>query len=91
MANVAAGQKIVPDATGNVFVAGDILNADTTNVGPSDYLITKLSPSGAVLFQTRISAGDEVADAVVDPFGNVVTGDVLNASFEHDILTVRTK
>ena len=92
VANVAAGQKIVPDATGNVFVAGDILNADTTNVGPSDYLITKLSPSGALLFQSRISAGDEVTDAVVDPFGNVlVTGDVLNASFEHDILTVRTK
>lgn len=92
VANVAAGEKIVSDAAGNVFVAGSIPNADTTNVGPSDYRITKLSPSGAVLFQSRISAGDEVTDAVVDPLGNVlVTGDVLNARFEHDILTVRTK
>jgi hypothetical protein len=42
---IAAAQKIVPNAAGNVFVPGTIVNSDVS-AGPSDYLITKLSPSG---------------------------------------------
>jgi hypothetical protein len=51
---IAAAQKIVPNAAGNVFVPGTIVNSDVS-AGPSDYLITKLSPSGTVVFQSRFS------------------------------------
>jgi len=89
---LATGQKIVSDATGNAFVAGSIVNDDPTTAGPSDYLVTKLSPSGAVVFQFRYSPGDDVSDAAVDPFGNLlVTGSGQNAQFEHEIFTLRLK
>jgi hypothetical protein len=89
---LATGQKIVSDAAGNVFVAGSIVNDDPTNAGPSDYFITKLSPSGAIVFQFRYSPGDDVSDAAVDVFGNLlVTGSGLNAQFDHEIFTLRVR
>jgi hypothetical protein len=89
---LAAGQKIVSDAAGNVFLAGSILNDDPTNAGPSDYLITKLSPSGTVVFQFRYRPGDDVSDSAVDVFGNIlVTGSGLNAQFDHEIFTLKVK
>jgi len=91
-ANVAQGQKIMSDAAGNVFVAGSISNIDVTTAGPSDYIITKLTPSGTRVFQFRFSRGDDVSDATLDPFGNVLaTGNALNPQFEHDIFTLRAR
>jgi hypothetical protein len=44
------------------------------------------------LFTSSLLPGDDVTDAVVDPFGNLlVTGDGVNAQFNHDIFTVRLK
>jgi hypothetical protein len=92
LANIAQGQKIMSDAAGNVYVAGSIANADFTIAGPSDYIITKLSPSGTRVFQFRSTRGDDVSDATLDPFGNLlVTGDALNAQFEHQIVTLRAR
>jgi len=77
---ILATGKIVSDSTGNVFVAG------------FGFVITKLSPGGAVLFTSSPLPGDAVTDAVVDPFDNLlVTGDGVNAQFNHDIFTVRLK
>ncbi|HEX8894016.1 MAG TPA: hypothetical protein VF783_11870 [Terriglobales bacterium] len=77
---IAATGKIVTDSAGNVFVAA------------SGFVITKLSPAGRVLFSSSLLPGDDVTDAVVDPFGNLIaTGDGLNAQFEHDIFTLRLK
>jgi len=87
---IPAVGKIVSDAASNVFVAGTDFNDDSTN--PSDYLISKLSPAGQLVFQARVNRGDEVSDATVDPFGNLlVTGNALNPQFQHDIFTVRVK
>ena len=87
---ILAVGKVVSDAAGNVFVAGAIFNNDTTD--PSDYLVSKLSPAGQLVFQTRINRGDEPSDATVDPFGNLLmTGNALNSQFQHDIFTVRVK
>ena len=64
----------------NVFIAG------------SNYLITKLTPKGKQIFETRFTPGNEVTDAVVDPSGNLlVTGTGVNAIFEDDIFTLRIK
>src|SRR5262249_8384173 len=77
---LAPAGKILSDAAGNVFVAGAIFNNDSTN--PSDYLISKLSPAGQLVFQTRSTRGDEPSDATIDPFGNLlVTGNGLNGQF----------
>ena len=77
---IPATGKIVTDSAGNVFVAG------------FGFVITKLSPGGAVLFTSSLLPGDDVTDAVVDPFGNLlVTGIGVNAQFNHDIFTVRLK
>ena len=63
-----------------------------TLTNPSDYLISKLSPEGQLVFQTRFNRGDEISDATVDPFGNLlVTGNALNSQFQHDIVTLRVK
>ena len=87
---IAAAQKIVSDAAGNVFVVGSVSNNDSTN--PSDYLITKLSSAGKLQFQSRFNRGDDISDATMDPFGNLlVTGNALNAQFQHDIFTLRVK
>ena len=87
---IPAVGKIVSDAASNLFVAGTAFNDDSTN--PSDYLISKLSPAGQLVFQARVNRGDEVSDATVDPFGNLlVTGNALNPQFQHDIFTVRVK
>ena len=78
---IAATGKIVSDSAGNAFVAGSF-----------GFVITKLSPAGKVLFTSSLLPGDDVTDAVVDPFGNLlVTGIGLNAQFNHDIFTVRLK
>jgi hypothetical protein len=77
---IAETGKIVSDSAGNVFVAG------------AGFLITKLNAAGTVLFAPSLLPGDEVVDAVVDPFDNLlVTGDGVNAQFEDDIFTVRLK
>jgi hypothetical protein len=77
---IAETGKIVSDPAGNAFVAGP------------GFLITKLDPAGRALFASSLLPGDDVIDAVADPFGNLlVTGDGLNAQFEHDIFTVRLK
>jgi hypothetical protein len=56
------------------------------------FVITKLSPGGAVLFTSTLLPGDDVTDAVVDPFDNVLaTGFGPNAQFNNDIFTVRLK
>ena len=56
------------------------------------FVITKLSPGGAVLFTASPLPDGIVTDAVVDRFGNLlVTGDGVNAQFTHDIFTVRLK
>jgi hypothetical protein len=78
---IAASGKIASDSAGNVFVAGT-----------PGFVITKLSPAGTVLFSSSLLPGDDVIDAAVDSFDDLlVTGDGLNAQFEHDIFTVRLK
>jgi hypothetical protein len=80
---ISATGKIVSDSAGNVFVAG----ADN-----SSYLITKLAPKGTKVFESRFVPGQDVTDAVVDPFDNLlVTGTGVNAIFEDDIFTLRIK
>ncbi len=75
---IAATGKILSDSTGNVFVAG------------AGFLITKLNGAGKVQFTSSPLPGDLMIDAVIDPFDNLlVTGDGLNANFEHDIFTVK--
>jgi hypothetical protein len=77
---IPATGKIVSDSAGNAFVAG------------FDFTITKLSPSGKVLFSSSILPDDSVTDAVIDPFGNLlVTGFGQDAQFSNDIFTVRLK
>ena len=52
------------------------------------FAITKLGPGGAVLFMSTILPADDVTDAVVDPFNNVLaTGFGPNAQFNNDIFT----
>jgi hypothetical protein len=78
---IPATGKIVSDSAGNVFVAGT-----------PGFVITKLNAAGKVLFSSSLLPGDDVIDAIIDPFDNLlVTGDGLNAQFEHDIFTVRLK
>lgn len=78
---IGATGKIVSDSTGNIYVAG----AD-------DFLTTKLNTEGKIQFATMVLPGDEATDALVDPFGNLlVTGDGLDAQFNHDIFTVKIK
>jgi sugar lactone lactonase YvrE len=73
---IAATGKIVCDSAGNVFVAGT-----------PGFRITKLSPSGTVLFSSSVLPNDDVIDAVVDPLDHLLaTGDGVNARFEHDII-----
>ena len=90
MTQIQALGKILSDTAGNVFVAGTLFNDDSTN--PSDYLISKLSPAGQLVFQARVNRADEASDATIDLFGNLlVTGNALNPQFQHDIITVRVK
>ena len=78
---IPATGKIVADSSGNVFVAGT-----------PGFAITKLNGAGEVLFSSSLLPGDDVTDAVVDPFDNVLaTGFGLNAQFSDDIFTVRLK
>jgi len=78
---IPATGKIVADSAGNVFVAGT-----------PGFIITKLNAAGAVLFSSSVLPGDDVTDAVVDPFDDLlVTGDGPNAQFSDDIFTVRLK
>ncbi len=78
---IPAAGKIVADSAGNVFVAGT-----------PGFAITKLNGAGEVLFSSSLLPGDDVTDAVVDPFDNVLaTGFGLNAQFSDDIFTVRLK
>ena len=77
---IPATGKIVSDSAGNAFVAG------------FGFTITKLNPSGKILFSSSILPGDDVTDAIVDPFGNLlVTGFGQNPQFFDDIFTVRLK
>ena len=60
--------------------------------GTPGFVITKLNTAGTVLFSSSLLLGDDVTDAVVDPFDNVLaTGFGLNAQFSNDIFTVRLK
>jgi len=44
------------------------------------------------VFQFRYAPGDDVADATVDPSGNLlVTGSAQNAQFLYEIFTLRLK
>ncbi len=81
LTQIPATGKIVSDSAGNVFVAGT-----------PGFVITKLNPTGTVLFSSSLLPGDDVTDAVVDPFGNLLaTGFGQNAQFSDDIFTVRLK
>ncbi|HVO62236.1 MAG TPA: hypothetical protein VMT53_14965 [Terriglobales bacterium] len=78
---IAATGKILSDSAGNLFVAGT-----------PDFVATKLSPAGTVLFSSSLLPGDDVSDAAVDAFDDLlVTGVGVNAQFEHDIFIVRLK
>ena len=56
------------------------------------FQVTKLNPEGKVLFTSALLPGEDVTDGVVDRFDNLIlTGDGLNAQFNHDIFTVRLK
>ncbi|HLX82306.1 MAG TPA: hypothetical protein VKR59_00315 [Terriglobales bacterium] len=80
---ITATGKIVSDSVGHAFIAGSF---------NSNYLITKLTPKGKEIFESRFALANEVTDAVVDPFGNLlVTGTGVNAIFEDDIFTLRLK
>ena len=60
--------------------------------GTPGFVITKLNAAGTVLFSSSLLPGDDVTDAVVDPFGDLlVTGFGQNAQFSDDIFTVRLK
>lgn len=60
--------------------------------GSFGFVITKLNAAGKVLFSSALLPGDDVTDAVVDPFDNVLaTGFGQNAQFNNDIFTVRLK
>lgn len=73
--------KILADGSGNVFVAGLLQSA---------YFLTKLSPQGTLQFGTFFTQGSEFRDAAFDSSGNLfLTGDVQNALFQHDIITLK--
>jgi sugar lactone lactonase YvrE len=77
---IPATGKINSDSAGNVFVAG------------FGFQITKLNSQGTILFSSSLLPGDDVSDAAVDPFDNLLaTGFGLNAQFNNDIFTVRLK
>jgi hypothetical protein len=80
-------KSLAVDAAGNAFVAG-------SSGSTFDFLTTKLSPSGAILWQKSFAGaagGSDAALAVaVDSSGNaVVTGSSANASGIGDIKTIK--
>ncbi len=73
-----APARIVTDAAGNTYVAGRrlfqvFLPTFSAPVGLSDAFVTKLDPSGAVLFTATIGGkvNDEVRGLALDPAGNI--------------------
>jgi hypothetical protein len=87
---IQATGKILADASGNVFVAGSLQNTNTQFPEQSDYFLAKLSPGGTLLSGTVFRQGSDVRDVTFDSLGNlVVTGDFLNPTFNHDIVTLK--
>jgi hypothetical protein len=88
--SIQATGKILADAGGNVFVAGSLQNTNTQFPEQSDYFVTKLSSNGALLSATLFRQGNDVRDATFDSLGNLlVTGDFVNPTFNHDIVTLK--
>jgi hypothetical protein len=87
---IQATGKILADGSGNVFIAGSLPNTNTQFPEQSDYFVTKLSSNGALLSGTLFRQGNDVRDATFDSLGNLlVTGDFVNPTFEHDIVTLK--
>ena len=87
---IQATGKVLADASGNVFVAGSLQNTNPQFPEQSDYFLTKLSPSGALLSATLFRQGNDVRDATFDSLGNLlVTGDFVNPTFNHNIVTLK--
>ncbi|HEV2852564.1 MAG TPA: SBBP repeat-containing protein [Thermoanaerobaculia bacterium] len=86
------GRSIAVDAAGNVYLAGitrsfdfPVKNAlDTSLGGPQDAFVTRLDPSGAIVYSTFLggSGVEEVGDLAIDPAGGVyVAGTTRSADF----------
>ena len=90
--SIQATGKILVDANGNVFVAGSLQNNNPQFPEQSDYFVTKLNSSGTVLSATIFRQGNGFRDATFDSLGNlVVTGDFVNQTFNHDIVTLKVR
>lgn len=83
---------VATDAAGNALVTGDVRSEDfpiagglaATRKGISDAFVTKLSPSGALIWSTYLGgSGFEIGQAIAaDPSGNaVVVGTTSSADF----------
>jgi len=83
------GFATASDASGNVYVAGLTISQLFPGnaiplTGPDDFFVAKFSPTGQLLFSTRIGGGsfDEAFGIAVDQGGNVyVTGHTGSADF----------
>jgi hypothetical protein len=87
-----AGNGVTLDRLGNVYVTGSTTSSDfpilnplqTVNHGQQDAFVTKLDPSGALLYSTYLGgAADDIGNAIaVDNVGNAyVTGSTNSQNF----------
>jgi hypothetical protein len=90
--NYDAGTAIAIDGSGNAFIAGDTQSADFPHVnaaqavlgGGMDAFVTKLSPTGAILYSTFLggAANEHAGGIAVDASGNAyVAGGTFSTNF----------
>ena len=91
-ANDASGSGIAVDSSGNAYVAGYTYSLNfptldayqTSNRGPQNAFITKLSPSGSLIYSTYLggNGNDSAAAIAVDAAGSVyITGGTTSTNF----------
>lgn len=86
----SAGRAIAVDPAGNVYVAGTTTShdfpavnaADSSLGGYQDAFVTKLDPSGAILFSTFLGGGgiEEVRSLALAPDGSIWVGGITKSA-----------